>query len=217
MDPEGIAVLVFAKAPEPGRVKTRLAAELGEGPAAVLAARLALRTLEVVREAGIGPVELWCAPDTTHPFFDVCRRRHGVALRAQCGGNLGQRMAHALRAALANHSAAVLVGTDVPAMTVGDLRTAATALSSGHDAVFGPAEDGGYWLIGTRTVDDALFDGMPWGTDRVWEATRDRCRALGLRVAEIATHWDVDRPEDLERLRADPATAALAARLPRAA
>ncbi|MEO8038839.1 MAG: TIGR04282 family arsenosugar biosynthesis glycosyltransferase [Betaproteobacteria bacterium] len=211
------AVLLFAKAPEPGQVKTRLAPELGNGAAAVLAARLTLRALETAYEADVGPVELWCAPDTTHPFFDVCRRRHGVPLRAQSGTDIGVRMAHALRAALADHRAALLIGTDVPAMTAPDLRAAATALASDHDAVFGPAEDGGYWLVGLKAVDDALFVDLPWGTAQVLAATRERCAALGLRVAEVATRWDVDRPEDLTRLLADPATAALAAQLPRAA
>lgn len=210
-------VLVFAKAPEPGRVKTRLAVQIGEGPAAVLAARLALRALATAQAATIGPVQLWCAPDATHPFFDVCRRRHDVELHPQSGPDLGARMAHALRAALERYPAAILVGTDVPTMTVDDLRQAAAALAAGDDAVFGPAEDGGYWLVGMRRVADEVFSDVPWSTDGVLEATRQRCSALGWRVAEVARRWDVDRPEDLERLRADPNAAALAAQLPHAA
>lgn len=211
------ALLVFAKAPEPGRVKTRLAAQIGEGAAAVLAARLALRTLATARTANIGPVQLWCAPDATHPFFDVCHRRHGVELHPQSGPDLGARMAHALRSALEYHPAAILVGTDVPTMTVDDLREAAAALAAGDDAVFGPAEDGGYWLVGMRRMADEVFNDVPWSTDGVLEATRQRCNALGWRVAEVARRWDVDRPEDFERLRADPHAAALAEQLPYAA
>ncbi len=218
MNPDArTAVLVFAKAPEPGQVKTRIAAQIGEGPAAVLAARLALRAIETACAAAIGPVELWCAPDVTHPFFDVCRRRHEVALREQIGLNIGARMAHALRAALEGHPAAILVGTDVPSMMSEDLRQAANALAAGDDAVFGPAEDGGYWLVGLRRVADEVFDGMPWSTDAVLSMTRERCAALGWRTSEVATRWDVDRPEDLVRVRADPQAALLVARLPHAA
>lgn len=218
MNPEAsTAVLVFAKAPEPGRVKTRIAAQIGAGPAAVLAARLALRAIGTACAAAIGPVELWCAPDETHPFFDTCRRRHEVTLRAQCGPDLGIRMAHALRAALERHPAAILVGTDVPSMTPGDMRQAASLLKGGADAVFGPAEDGGYWLVGLRCVVDEVFDGMPWGSDGVLAMTRARCTGLGWRIAEVATHWDVDRPADLVRLRTDPQGAILASQLPHTA
>lgn len=202
-------VLVFAKAPDPGKVKTRLASHIGEGPAAVLAARLALRTLATVCEAGVGDVELWCAPDTVHPFFDLCRRRHGVALHGQVGDDLGARMSHALRSALQRTPAAILIGSDIPGLAPADLRLAATSLATGDDAVFGPAEDGGYWLIGLRRVDDAIFKDVTWGSSNVLSQTRARCDVLGWRVTNVATRWDVDRPEDFERLRQDPANAEL--------
>ncbi|MBX9632623.1 MAG: TIGR04282 family arsenosugar biosynthesis glycosyltransferase [Burkholderiales bacterium] len=202
-------ILVFAKAPDPGKVKTRLASHIGEGPAAVLAARLALRTLATACEAGVGDVELWCAPDTVHPFFDLCRRRHGVALHVQVGDDLGARMNHALNSALQRTPAAILIGSDIPGLAPTDLRLAAASLAAGDDAVFGPAEDGGYWLIGLSKVDEAIFADMPWGGSNVLSATRERCGALGWSVTEIATRWDVDRPEDFERLRQDPTFAAL--------
>lgn len=116
-----------------------------------------------------------------------------------------------------NNPAAILVGTDVPSMMVDDLRQAAAALAAGDDPVLGPAEDGGYWLVGMRRMADAVFADVPWSTDVVLAATLQRCIALGWRVAEIATRWDVDRPEDIERLRADPHAAELAAQLPYAA
>lgn len=202
-------ILVFAKAPDPGKVKTRLAAHIGEGPAAVLAARLALRTLATACEADVGDVELWCAPDTAHPFFDLCRRRHGVPLHGQVGDDLGARMSHALRSALQRAPAAILIGSDIPTLSPADLRLAATSLAAGDDAVFGPAEDGGYWLIGLRRVDDAMFTDMPWGSSNVLLRARTRCDALRWRVTDVATRWDVDRPEDFERLRQDPTFAAL--------
>jgi glycosyltransferase A (GT-A) superfamily protein (DUF2064 family) len=94
------------------------------------------------------------------------------------------------------------MGTDCPALTVGELRAAAGALREANDAVFVPAEDGGYVLVGLRHAVDSLFYGIPWGDDRVMDHTRERLRSAGLRWQELAPSWDVDRPEDLARLRA---------------
>lgn len=212
-----VPVLVFAKAPDPGKVKTRLASRIGDGPAAVLAARLALRAVATACESNVGDVELWCTPDVAHPFFQLCRRRHGVVLHSQAGDDLGARMAHAFRSALQRAPAAILIGSDIPTMVPPDLRAAASALAGGDDAVLGPAEDGGYWLLGLRRVDDAIFSDMPWGTADVLARTRRCFDALGWRVTETATRWDVDRLEDLERLRGDPGTAPLATALKDAA
>ena len=95
-----------------------------------------------------------------------------------------------------------MIGTDCPALTAGELRAAAKALQAGNDAVFVPAEDGGYVLIGLRHPIASLFYGIPWGTDQVMDHTRARLRSAGLRWQELAPLWDVDRPEDLDRLRA---------------
>ena len=94
----------------------------------------------------------------------------------------------------------LLTGSDCPSMTAADLRGAARALRDGRDAVFCPAEDGGYTLIGLTHAMPALFDAMTWGTDIVMEETRQRLRNLGWHWHELPTHWDVDRPEDYQRL-----------------
>lgn len=200
-DPRPV-VQVFAKAPDPGQVKTRLVPALGEGGAAVLAARLARRAIETARAAAIGPVELWCAPDTDHDFFRVCARRHGVVLRAQGDGDLGVRMHRAMADGLARHARCVLVGSDVPAMSPADLAAAAEALAADAQIVLGPAEDGGYWLIGASVARAELFDDMPWGSGAVLAETRRRVRAHALSLHELPSRWDVDRPEDLARIRA---------------
>jgi rSAM/selenodomain-associated transferase 1 len=194
-------LIVFAKAPQPGRVKTRLAPALGAKGAARLHARLVRRALATAIAARCGPVELRCAPRVREPFFLECRARLGVALRAQGRGDLGERMHRALARALREHRSAVLIGSDCPALRPADLRRAARLLAQGADAVFAPARDGGYALVGLRRSSKALFERIEWGGPGVMRATRQRLRGLGWNWRELRTVWDVDRPEDLGRLR----------------
>ena len=113
---DSVAIVVMAKAPEPGQVKTRLVPPLSAGGAAVLAARFARRTLTTAVAAALGPVTLGCAPDATHEFFKVCARRHGVTLVDQGDGDLGARMQRMLATALERHRRVLLLGTDVPSV-----------------------------------------------------------------------------------------------------
>jgi rSAM/selenodomain-associated transferase 1 len=194
------ALVVFAKAPQPGRVKTRLAPRLGKAGAARLHARLVERAVRTAAAARLGRVELHCAPRMRHPLFDSLARRHGLRLRAQGAGDLGARMQRAFERVLREADVAVLIGSDCPALRAADLRDAARALRRGADAVLAPAEDGGYALIGLRRVRKRLFDGIAWGGPRVLEQTRARLRRLRWKWIELRTVWDVDRPEDVERL-----------------
>lgn len=194
-------ILVFAKAPTPGRVKTRLVPALGEAVAAALQRQLIERTLSTALQAGLGQVELWCTPGTNDAFFSACAKQHGIGLRAQGEGDLGARMARALECALADSAPALLIGSDCPALTPKYLREAALALGEGNDAVIGPAEDGGYVLIGlARSPPAPLFGDIAWGSAAVLRETRARLARLHWRWRELATLWDVDRPEDLLRL-----------------
>lgn len=188
---------MFARAPEPGRVKTRLVPLLGEVGAARLHARLVARTLNTARAAGIANTVLYCSPGIKGNFFRKMQKQFDVPLRSQGRGNLGERMYQAFR----RQSPAVLIGSDCPALRPADLRAAARALREGADAVLAPAEDGGYTLIGLRRVSRRLFDGVAWGGPQVLAQTRRRFRALGWRWKELRTVWDVDRPEDVARLR----------------
>ena len=193
-------LLVFARAPVPGAVKTRLIPALGATGAAELYARLLERTLTTACTATVAPVDLWCAPDSGDPAFAAAKARWGVILHEQTQGDLGERMHQALGAALeGGQGAAVLVGCDCPALTATDLDAAFAALDD-HDVVLGPAEDGGYTLIGVRRLSPVLFEGIEWGSDRVLRQTRSRLVALGWRWHELPMLWDVDRPEDLKRL-----------------
>ena len=163
--------------------------------------RLIERTLHTAVAAGLGTPELWCAPGPEDPFFADCACRHGVGLRAQGGGDLGLRMARALESALAAGSTGLLIGCDCPALTPAHLREAAAALADGNDAVFGPAEDGGYVLIGVARGPLApLVEDIAWGGATVMPETRARLVRGNWRWHELNPLWDLDRPEDLPRL-----------------
>jgi rSAM/selenodomain-associated transferase 1 len=195
------AILVFAKAPVQGEVKTRLIPALGAAGAAALHERLVDRALATAAAAAVGPVELCCAPDARHPALGPLARRHGAALGEQGSGDLGDRMHAAFSRALAGAPAAIVIGSDCPALAPEHLRAAAAVLAGGEDAVLAPAEDGGYVLIGLAHPERSLFERIAWGGPTVLAETRARLAAAGLRWRELATLWDVDRPEDLDRLR----------------
>lgn len=192
------AVAVLAKAPIPGYAKTRLVPLLGAEGAARLQEKLVDRALATAVAADIGPVTLWCAPDDGHGFFREAARRHGVALFTQPSGDLGARMLAAFEAA-PSREGLVLIGTDCPILDPLDLRDAA-ALLPDADVVMAPAEDGGYGLIAARRSLPALFERMPWGTQRVAALTRERARGDRLQLRELRTIWDVDNPDDVRRL-----------------
>ncbi len=192
-------ILVFAKAPRAGDVKTRLIPLLGADGAAALHRQLVHRTLVTATAAGQGSVELHAAPDTCDAFLQDCARRFGVALIAQCGDDLGARLRHAFDAALARHRHVIVIGTDCPVLAPRHLWEAQAALAGGNDAVVVPAEDGGYALLGLARCDDRLFADITWGGDTVLAATRERLRALHWRWHELETLWDIDRPADYRR------------------
>lgn len=196
----------MAKAPVAGLAKTRLAPALGAAGAAALAARLLAHAVAQAAAAGLGPVTLWATPDASHPAFSQAQRQHGVALAVQAGDDLGARMAHVFEAGFAQgDSPILLMGTDAPALTADVLRQAAAALQS-HDAVFVPAHDGGYALVGLRAappaVLHAVFSGMTWSTPQVMAQTRQRLAAAGIDPAELQAVADIDEPADLGHLPA---------------
>ena len=139
------------------------------------------KTLRTARSAGFNPVLLFS--------------------HSQGRGDLGERMHRAFARALKENESAILIGSDCPVLKASDLRTAARALRSGASAVLSPAEDGGYALIGLRRNSRRLFDGVEWGGPKVFEQTRSRLARLGWRWRKLRTLWDVDRPEDVLRLR----------------
>ncbi len=198
MSREPVAIAIFAKAPIAGFAKTRLTPRLGPAGAAVLQESLIERAVSMACSAGTGPVSLWCAPETDHPLFCDLARRFSIALHRQTGDDLGERMRNAFHV-LTRESPALLIGTDCVVLDAAQLIHSAQALRNGYDAVFLPVEDGGYILVGLRDSAPALFRDIPWNTRAVMAETRQRAASLGLRVAEPAILWDLDRPEDYDR------------------
>jgi len=200
------SIAILAKAPIPGRAKSRLIPSLGAHAAAVLQERMMAQTVETALAAGTGPVTLWCAPDPSHVSFRELARLHCLPLKRQVDGDLGARM---LAALAATGGPTLVIGTDCPAFTAEHLRQAADALRAA-EVVLIPADDGGYVLIGARVAHAGLFGDMTWGTATVLAETRKRIAALGLTVIELATLWDVDSESDLARLERElPALALL--------
>lgn len=192
-----IAVALMARAPEPGRAKTRLIPRLGATGAARLHAALTLRALGEIARSGLSAA-LWCDPDVDHPFFAECAGEFGVKLRAQSRDDLGARMLGIFRQA---DGPLLLMGSDCPMIDAALLRSCAEALAR-VQAVFLPTLDGGYGLVGLARPFPEIFDDMPWGTDAVMAITRRRLQRLGVVWEEPAEIWDVDTPDDLGRLAA---------------
>ncbi len=191
------SVAILAKAPIAGLAKTRLIPAIGAHAAAVLQERLTERAVTTALAANIGPVTLWCSPDSTHSSFLQLVTRLRITLKPQPQGDLGARM---FAATTASNGPVLVIGTDCPAMSEIHLRGAANALSDGIDVILIPAEDGGYVLIGTRKAQPALFTDIAWGTKTVLAETRARIIAQRLMLAEQPPLWDIDTESDLARL-----------------
>jgi rSAM/selenodomain-associated transferase 1 len=198
-------LLLFARTPAAGSVKTRLVPPLSDQE--VLALYLAF--LEDAAAAYAAPGQ-WNAvlevePDPEDPALAALFRVPWVR-RRQAAGDLGNRLAFAFEREFgAGAPAALAVGSDHPALERRLLEEAFLRLRAGDSAVVIPAEDGGYCAIGLRSGVSVrqLFEGIPWSTAAVLEKTRERLAALRLEAAFLETGYDVDRPEDLERLRRD--------------
>ena len=195
------AIMVFARAPVPGKTKTRLIPALGAEGAAHLHACLIDRTLSKLTAIDHVNVTLCCLPSTDDPFLQSCAQRYGTGLSAQHGDSIGSTMHHAFGKALKSAPWAIVLGTDCPELQTEDVQEAVEIMQCGVDAVAGPAYDGGYYLLGLRRVSSHLFLNIPWGTEQVWAMTQDRLRTLGLSWVSIERRHDLDRPEDLEYLR----------------
>jgi rSAM/selenodomain-associated transferase 1 len=184
-------IVIFAKEPVAGRVKTRLIPALGAEGAARLAREMLARTLAEAAATGMA-VELCGDPDPARWRAPL----PPVRLTAQGEGDLGERLARAAGRVIGEGDRILLVGTDCPQLGRTRLRAAEEALEA-HDAVIHPALDGGYALLGLRRFDAALFAGIAWSTDKVASQTVARIEALGWSLLIGDRLRDVDEPADL--------------------
>lgn len=196
------AVCMFAKYPRPGEVKTRLSPALTHAECAALYARLTAQTVARLRAIPGVDACIAHAPDPSdeaHAYF----RAFGLPAFAQEGADVGARMAHAFARLFAEgYARAALVGTDIPDMGP-EFIERALALLDAHDAVFGPAADGGYYLVGLGSGAPpgwpGLFRDIPWSTPATLRTTMARAQEIGLSVGVLDVLHDLDRPEDLAR------------------
>ncbi len=191
-----VTVLVVAKAPLPGRAKTRLVPPLAAEQAADLQRALLLDTLDSCRAEGFEPAVL-------------CAREEDAALREAIGPGTrlvaqeGRGLADALRLGMRRHlqrGPVAIVSSDVPGLPPGSLGDAFAALRNGADVVLGPARDGGYWLVAMSEPHDAPFEDIPFSTTAAYDTTRRRCVEADLTLATVEPWRDVDTAVDLAAL-----------------
>jgi rSAM/selenodomain-associated transferase 1 len=194
-------ILVFAKAPVIGQVKTRMQAALSERQCLELYQQMLNHCLQQLSQSRLAPVELWVTGD--HPYWKKLSQHYEFSLRFQQGDDLGQRMAHALNESLSYSESVVVIGTDCPFMDSDYLEQAFINLAENSPVVLGPALDGGYVLIGLRQFSARLFEGIPWGTDQVLARTLQQISVLDWPCCVLDSLADIDRPEDLHHLGVD--------------
>lgn len=192
----GPALVLFARTPRPGAVKTRLMPEYDAAQAAAIAEALIRATVRLALAHWRGPVELSVWPDPGHALFDELRSRHGLRITRQAPGDLGRKMHLALTHWTSRGVPAAIMGCDVPHLPPVALARANRLLRQNR-AVLGPSRDGGYYLIGLRRACPALFRNMPWGSAAVLNRTKRAAARAGLRFTLLATMRDIDTATDL--------------------
>ena len=190
-------LLIFVKDPVPGRVKTRLAAEIGDEAACQIYRACAELTLE--RLAGFHKEAVLCV-DPPEAVGSIQRwLGSGWMLRGQQGATLGERLAEATNQAFASGAArVVVVGTDSPWLAPEEVRQAFTELEQA-ELVLGPTDDGGYYLVGLAKPLPALFEDVAWSSPQVYAQTLAHARACGLRVRHLPRGYDIDYLRDVTR------------------
>lgn len=194
-----VRIVIFAKAPIAGAVKTRLIPALGAQGAARLAHRMLTHTVAEAVAAGAGPVELCVSPSPIASVWQSVALSTNVSWSDQSHGDLGTRMARAVRRVTEAGESIVLIGTDCPQLDRALLRAAANSLQQ-YDATISPTTDGGYVLLGLRRYDPALFKDIEWSTPTVASETLSRLAQLGWTVQHNPIVRDIDQPDDLEYL-----------------
>lgn len=192
---------VFAKVPEPGRVKTRLVPALGERGAVELAWAFLHDTLETVKGCRRGETVLLISPDAAPLRLFATAGAAAPHVLDQGSGDLGVRLERFFTHALARHPWAIALGTDSPGMPASKLDEAIDALeTSSAQAVFGPALDGGYYLLGVKAIAPRMLGDVRWSTSAALIDSERALARAGLSSCRISAWFDVDEPHDLVRL-----------------
>ncbi|WP_196782185.1 TIGR04283 family arsenosugar biosynthesis glycosyltransferase [Bremerella volcania] len=198
-------LIVFTRYPEPGNTKTRLIPSLGPEGAAILQQRLTSHTLDIVRTF---QRQVPCTIEVRFAGRDATAMQamfgDGMGYVPQQGTDLGERLCHAIDEAFqADSDRVIVIGADCPQLDATTLQMANRLLER-HDVVVGPAEDGGYYLIGLKSPQPSLFREIPWGTSRVLTETMKKIDVQGLSRKLLSPLSDVDYPEDLISCRRWP-------------
>ena len=194
-------LILFAKAPEPGRVKTRMVPFLSEEAASQLQRAFLLDTLQLTDSLLLRRA-VACLPTSDHPFFLMCGKERPLLFLNQAGADLGERMRNAFEWGFSKgFQKVLLLGGDTPTLPADFIKEAIDRLDS-FDVVVGPSIDGGYYLIGGRVPIPALFEGIAWGTNTVMAMTLQKARGQQLACHLLPFWYDIDRPEDLIFLKA---------------
>ncbi len=192
----GPALIVFARQPCPGKVKTRLAKSIGYEKASEVYYRMLGLTLE---QSSLVEASRYVFLPPGEALPDSLKPQSAFSFREQAGRDLGERMAKAFDDIfIEGHDRAVLIGSDCPYLTRKLLDQSFDYLLRA-DTVFGPAVDGGYYLVGQSTYGRDLFSGIQWSTDMVWTSTRERLSLRGWTHLELPVLEDVDNHESYSR------------------
>jgi hypothetical protein len=198
MPPEARRTLLvqFAKSPVRGGVKSRMVPHLSPDQALALHCELVRWTTRRLVESALGPVQVAVAGDMAHAVFVEAVALGAGEVVPQSGADLGERMYRALAAGLRKFDKVLLVGSDCPGLDRAYLHAAQSALD-GAEVVLGPAVDGGYVLIGAKSISPTVFCRIDWGTSSVFRQTTERLDEAGVSWLSVAARRDIDRPEDL--------------------
>ena len=189
-------LILFAKQPIPGQIKTRLQPQYTPEKAAEIGAFMIRATVELAVSAWPGKVTLSAWPGTDHLLFRQLAREFNIQLGSQVDGDLGAKMLDALGAGIERGGSAAVMGCDVPHCGWDVIDQANGWLARGRN-VIGPTDDGGYYFIGLQRVYPELFSGMPWGSERVLEMTLARAEKLHIEFDRLAKLRDIDTADDL--------------------
>lgn len=190
-------LILFAKKPVPGKVKTRLLTEFSPVRAAEIAAFCMRATAELAAANWPGEIFLYVTPDADHPVFKAIEDDLHVNVCIQGEGDLGDRMYSALRDSIENAGSAAVMGVDIPHCSPSIIEKAFDTLSTGEN-VIGPTHDGGYYFLGLNaSVSPELFEGIQWGGEEVFQQTLLRADKLGIKFELMPILLDIDTPRDL--------------------